>query len=173
MAGGIVIHILIADRPMRTRALTNSNEALGSEISARRLTEELEKQNEDRVPLIINTIPAMAWTVQPDGTVDFVNQRWLDYTGLTLEEQIEDPTRAIHPEDIPRVMEKWLADVAVGESYEDEMRLRRSDGEFRWFLVRTTPLRDKRGNVVKWFGLSIDIEDRKRAEHDKRRMTSI
>ena len=158
---------------MRTRALTNSSEALGSEISARKLTEEVEKQNEDRVPLIINTIPAMAWTVQPDGTVDFVNQRWLDYTGLTLEEQIEDPVRAIHPEDIPRVMEKWLADMAVGESYEDEMRLRRSDGEFRWFLVRTTPLRDKRGNVVKWFGLSIDIEDRKRAEHDFTRQKEI
>jgi PAS domain S-box-containing protein len=158
---------------MRTRALTNSSEALGSEISARKLTEEVEKQNEDRVPLIINTIPAMAWTVQPDGTVDFVNQRWLDYTGLTLEEQIEDPARAIHPEDIPRVMEKWLADMAVGESYEDEMRLRRSDGEFRWFLVRTTPLRDKRGNVVKWFGLSIDIEDRKRAEHDFTRQKEI
>ena len=114
---------------MRTRALTNTNEALGSEFSARKSAEGVEKQNEDRVPLIINTIPAMAWTVQPDGTVDFVNQRWLDYTGLTLEDEIEDPTRAIHPEDIPRVMEKWLADMAVGESYENELRLRRSDGD--------------------------------------------
>ena len=69
----------------------------------------------------------MAWTVRPDGTVDFVNQRWLDYTGLSLEEEVEEPTRAVHPEDLPRVMEKWLANMAAGEPSEDEMRLRRAD----------------------------------------------
>jgi PAS domain S-box-containing protein len=106
----------------------------------------------------------MVWTLQPDGTVDFVNQRSLDYTGLSLEEQLADPTRAVHPEDLPRVMEKWVADMAAGEASEDEMRLRRADGEYRWFLVRTAPLRDERGNVVKWFGVSIDIEDSRRAE---------
>jgi PAS domain S-box-containing protein len=106
----------------------------------------------------------MAWSIRADGAVDFVNQRWLDYTGLTLEEEVEEPTRAVHPEDLPRVMEKWLADMAAGEPSEDEMRLRRADGEYRWFLVRTAPLRDEQGNLVKWYGVSIDIEDRKRAE---------
>src|SRR6266850_1246281 len=122
------------------------------------------KRAEDRVRLVINTIPTMVWTLQPDGAVDFVNQRWLDYTGLTLEEEIEDPTGPVHPEDLPRVMEKWLVDVAAGEPSEDEMRLRRADGEYRWFLVCTAPLRDGQGNVVKWYGVSIDIDDRKRAE---------
>jgi len=122
------------------------------------------KRAEDRVRLIINTIPVMAWSIRADGAVDFVNQRWLEYTGLTLEEEIENPTRAVHPEDLPRVMEKWLVDMAAGGISEDEMRLRRADGEYRWFLVRTAPLRDEQGNVVKWYGLSIDIEDRKRAE---------
>jgi PAS domain S-box-containing protein len=122
------------------------------------------KRAEDRVRLVINTIPMMVWTLQPDGTVDFVNQRSLDYTGLSLEEQLADPTRAVHPEDLPRVMEKWVADMAAGEASEDEMRLRRADGEYRWFLVRTAPLRDERRNVVKWFGVSIDIEDSRRAE---------
>src|SRR5216684_7410228 len=103
------------------------------------------------------------WTLQPDGAVDFVNQRSLDYSGLTLEEQLADPTRTLHPEELPRVMEKWLADMAAGEPSEDEMRLRRADGEYRWFLVRTVPLRDEQGNVVKWYGMSIDIEDRRRA----------
>jgi len=131
------------------------------------------KRAEDRVRLIINTIPTMAWTVRPDGTVDFVNQRWLDYTGLSLEEEVEEPTRAVHPEDLPRVMEKWLANMAAGEPSEDEMRLRRADGEYRWFLVRTAPLRDEQGNLVKWYGLSIDIEDRNRAEHDLRRQKEI
>ena len=126
------------------------------------------KRAEDRVRLIINTIPTMAWTVRPDGVVDFLNQRWLDYTGLSLEEEIEDPTRVVHPDDLPRVMKKWLADMAAGEPFEDEMRLRRADGEYRWFLVRTAPLRDEQGNIVKWYGVSIDIEDRKRAESQSR-----
>jgi PAS domain S-box-containing protein len=122
------------------------------------------KGAEDRIGLMINTMPTMVWTLQPDGAIDFVNQRWMDYTGLSLEKEMEDPTRPVHPEDLPRVMKKWLADIAAGEASEDEMRLRRADGEYRWFLVRTAPLRDEQGNVVKWFGISIDIEDRKQAE---------
>ena len=122
------------------------------------------KGAEDRVRLIIDTIPMMAWSVRPDGTVDFVNQRWLDYTGLTLEEEVEEPTRVVHPEDLPRVMEKWLTDMAAGQPSEDEMRLQRADGEYRWFLIRTAPLRDERRNILKWYGVSIDIEDRKQAE---------
>ncbi len=131
------------------------------------------KSAEDRVRLIIDTLPTMVWTLQPDGAVDFVNQRWMDYTGLALKEEIDEPTRPIHPEDLPRVMEKWLPDFAAGEASEDEIRLRRSDGEYRWFLVRTAPLRDEQGNVVKWYGISIDIEDRRRAEDDLRRQKEI
>src|ERR1700719_1438263 len=127
------------------------------------------KRAEDRVRLIINTIPTMAWTVRPDGVVDFVNQRWLDYAGLALAEEIEDPTRTVHPEDLPRVMKNWLTDMAAGEPSEDEMRLRRADGEYRWFLVRTAPLRDERGNVVKWYGVCVDIEDRKTADEERKR----
>jgi len=126
------------------------------------------KRAEDRVQLIINTIPTMAWTVRPDGVVDFLNQRWLDYAGLSLAEEIEDPTLAIHPEDLRRSVKKWLVNMAAGEPYEEEMRLRRADGEYRWFLVRTAPLRDEQGNLVKWYGVSIDIEDRKRAESHSR-----
>ena len=125
---------------------------------------EVLRQSEEHLRLIVNTIPTMAWTVRADGAVDFINQRWLDYTGLSFEEEIEEPNRAVHPEDLPRVMEKWLADMAVGNPSEDEMRLRQADGEYRWFLVRTVPLRDGLGNIVKWFGTSTDIEDRKHAE---------
>ena len=126
------------------------------------------KRAEDRVRRVINTIPTIAWSVRPDGVVDFVNQRWLDYTGLSLEKEIAEPTRAIHPEDLPRIMKRWLTDMAAGEPYEDEMRLRRADGEYRWFLVRTAPLRDEQGKVVKWYGVAIDIEDRKQAESRSR-----
>jgi PAS domain S-box-containing protein len=128
------------------------------------------KRAEDRVRLIIETIPTLVWTLRPDGAVDFVNQRWMDYTGMTLAEAINYPTRPIHPEDLPRVIEKWRPDLAAGKISEDELRLRRADGEYRWFLIRTTPLRDEEGNVVKWYGVSIDIEDRKRAERQSREL---
>ena len=126
------------------------------------------KRAEDRVRLVVNTIPTMAWTVRPDGIVDYLNQRWLDYAGFSLAEHMEDPTRVVHPEDLPGTMKKWLADMAAEKPYEDEMRLRRADGEYRWFLVRTAPLCDEQGKVVKWYGVSIDIEDRKRAERQSR-----
>jgi PAS domain S-box-containing protein len=122
------------------------------------------KRGEDRLRLVIDTIPTMAWTVRPDGTVDFLNQRWLDYTGLSLKEEIEDPMRAIHPEDLPAIRERWRANMAAGKPFEDEMRLRRADREYRWFMLRTAPLRDEHGSIVKWYGTSVDIEDRKRAE---------
>lgn len=124
------------------------------------------KAAEDRIRVIIDTIPAMAWSLRPDGIVDFLNQRWVDYTGLSLEEYVKEPTGPIHPDDIPRVIEKWLVSMAAGEPSEDEMRLRRADGEYRWFLVRTVPLFDEQGQIVRWYGTSTDIEDRKRAEEE-------
>jgi PAS domain S-box-containing protein len=137
---------------------------VGVDITERIEAEEAVRRSEEHLRLVIDTIPTMAWSVRPDGTVDFVNQRWMDYTGLSLEDEIEEPTRPVHPDDVPRVIERSLAEKERGEPYETEMRLRRADGEYRWFLVRTAPLRDEQGNVVKWYGVSIDIEDRKRAE---------
>jgi PAS domain S-box-containing protein len=148
----------------RTRELARTNEALRYEIAERKLAEEAVKQAEDRIRLVIDTIPTMAWSLRPDDVLDFLNQRWLDYTGLSFEEAIEKPTCTVHPEDLSRVMEKWLAVKATGETYEDEMRLRRADGEYRWFLVRIAPLLDGQGNLLKRYGVSIDIEDRKQAE---------
>gem|GEM_PF-1473939 len=137
---------------------------ISDDITERKSALEAVKQAEDRTRLIVDTIPALAWSVRADGVVDFLNQRWLDYTGLTLERCVQDPLGSIHPDDVPRVVEKWSAQMAAGESYEDEMRLRRADGAYRWFLVHTVPLRDEQGNIVKWFGSTIDIEDRKGAE---------
>jgi PAS domain S-box-containing protein len=152
----------------RTRELAAANEALRAEIAERKLAEEAVKQAEDRIRLVIDTIPTMAWSLRPDGIVDFVNQRWLDYTGLSFKDAIIEPNCIVHPEDLSRAVEKWLKDMAAGESSEDEIRLRRADGEYRWFLVRTVPLRDKLGKITKWYGVSIDIEDRKQAEMQSR-----
>ncbi len=137
---------------------------IAEDITERKRAEEAVKRAEDRIRLTIDTIPTMVWSVRPDGVVDFLNQPWVDYAGLSLEEYVKDPTGPIHPEDIPGVMEKWRANMAAGEPYEHEMRLRRADGVYHWFLVRTAPLRDQQGSIVKWFGSSFDIEDRKKAE---------
>jgi len=137
-------------------------------IEAKRNEEEIQalsRQREEHLRLVIDTIPTIAWSVGPDGTVDFVNQRWLEYTGLSSEEALDEAIHTVHPEDLPRVMEKWSVDMVAGEPYEGEMRLRRADGEYRWFLNRTVPLRDAQGKIAKWYGTATDIEDRKQAEN--------
>jgi PAS domain S-box-containing protein len=147
----------LSDTKAEADRLTAANEQLKKEIAER-------SRAEDRIRLIIDTIPVMAWSVRPDGIVDFLNQRWMDYTGLSLGQYVADPTGPIHREDTPRVLERWRAQMARDEAYDDEMRLRGADGTYRQFLVRTVPLRDESGRVVKWYGVSTDIEDRKRAE---------
>ena len=119
----------------------------------------------DVAGLIIDTIPALAWSASPDGTVDFVNQRWLEYTGLSLEEGLGKGWQvAVHPEDRPRLVDDWTASLTVGEPLETEARLRRADDEYRWFLIRAVPLRAEKGNIIKWYGTSTDIDDRKLVE---------
>jgi PAS domain S-box-containing protein len=113
----------------------------------------------------IETIPAMALILGPDGAVQFRNRRWVEYTGLSRSEKAEKVgTNAVHPEDQDRIVRRLDASLASGEPFEEEMRIRRRDGEYRWFLCRAVPMRDKRGKVVKWYGAATDIQDRKRAE---------
>lgn len=153
------------------QTLKQTNVALERENAERKRAEEAVRRSEDRLRLVIDTIPMMAWSFGPDGTVDFLNQRWTDYSGLSLEQFLEEPTGPIHPEDIPRSDKKWQESRTTGEPFEEEIRLRRADGAYRWFLVRTAPLHDELGNIVKWYGVSIDIEDRRRAE-DRLRVTT-
>jgi PAS domain S-box-containing protein len=122
------------------------------------------KKSEDRLQLVIDTIPTLVWRAGPEGIPDFLNQPALDYTGLTLDQAETGWPRAFHPEDKKAMLQKWSAIRESGEPGELEARLRRCDGEYRWFLFRAQPLRDQSGNIVKWYGSSTDIEDRKRAE---------
>jgi PAS domain S-box-containing protein len=122
------------------------------------------KKSEDRLQLVIDTIPTLVWRAGPEGIPDFLNQPALDYTGLSLDQAETGWPRAFHPEDKKAMLQKWSAIRDSGEPGELEARLRRSDGEYRWFLFRAEPLRDQSGNIVKWYGSSTDIEDRKRAE---------
>src|SRR6266404_3594266 len=171
---GSRITVLVNIAPLRNRA----GELIGAmncfqDITERKDSENTLRQRGRQLRLVIDTIPTMAWIILPDGTLDFLNQRWLDYTGLSLEKAVEQPTSTVHPEDLPRALEKWTRAMAAGESSEDEMRLRRADGEYRWFLVRTAPLFDDQGNILRWYGTSTDIEDRKRAEEALRETQAV
>lgn len=123
----------------------------------------------DPFRLAIDTIPGLAWSALPDGRIDFVNRRWQEYTGLTLDKAGGWGWRAtIHPEDLPDLERYWQSLIASGEPGEQEIRLRRADGAYRWFLCRAAPLYDA-GTVVKWHGQTTDIDDRKQAEQRLRR----
>ena len=122
------------------------------------------KKSEDRLRLVIDTIPTLVWRAGPDGVPDFLNQPALDYTGISLDQAATAWPRAFHPEDKKGMLVKWAAIRQSGMPGELEARLRRVDGEYRWFLFRGVPLRDEHGDIVKWYGSSTDIEDRMRAE---------
>jgi len=123
------------------------------------------KKSEAQLRQIIDTIPALAWCNLADGSNEFLNQRWLDYTGLSQQEACGWGWKVtIHPEDLGKLTDKWRALLVSGEPGEIEARLRRYDGEYRWFLFRVEPWRDDQGNVIRWYGTNTDIEDRKRAE---------
>jgi PAS domain S-box-containing protein len=124
------------------------------------------RRQERKLRDVIETMPTFAWTTLPDGSVDFVNRHWQEYTGLSTESTVGSGWQAaVHPQDLKRQAEKWRASVATGAPFENEVRYRRAaDGQYRWFLTRAVPLRDARGKIVKWYGVSTDIEDRKRAE---------
>jgi PAS domain S-box-containing protein len=107
----------------------------------------------------------LAWSARPDGSAEFHNQRWLDYTGLSAKQTLGSGWEAaIHPDDLPRILETFREALKSAKPYEVEGRFRRFDGEFRWFLFRGSPLRDQSGKIAKWYGTNTDLEERKRAE---------
>src|SRR5258707_7914044 len=124
-----------------------------------------ESGNVQGIRLVVDTIPTLAWSARPDGSAEFFNQRWLDYTGLTAKQALDSGWEvAIHPDDLPRIRETFRDALNSVTPFEVEGRFRRFDGEFRWFLFRGSPLRDRSGNVAKWYGTNTDLEERKRAE---------
>jgi PAS domain S-box-containing protein len=151
-------------------AVTDVTAAKEAERKLRRSEERLQrafdeiKKSEDRLRLVIDTIPTLVWRAGPEGSPDFLNQPALDYTGLSPDQAEFGWPRAFHPDDKKGMLAKWSAIRASGMPGGLEARLRRFDGEYRWFLFQAEPLRDEAGNIVKWYGSSTDIEDRKRTE---------
>jgi PAS domain S-box-containing protein len=128
------------------------------------------QSSEDRLRRVINTIPAHVWSTLPDGSVDFINQRLLESTGLSIAALLGSGWLSIiHPDDRTRFTATWRSALAAGEPAEMEARVWTAQRDYRSLLVRNVPLRDGHGEIVKWYGTGIDIEDRKRAEESLRK----
>ena len=150
---------------------------IAHDIEDRKHAEEALRRSEARLAeaerelqLTIDSIPALVATYQPDGLRSFANQTWLSYFGFSLRDVLgKGPTGVVHPDDAESAMERWVAALASGEPLQLEMRLRRADGEYRWHAVHRVPARGSAGEVIKWYSIAVDIEDRKRAEDALRR----
>src|ERR1700694_4753184 len=123
------------------------------------------QSSEDRLRRVIDTMPAYVWSTLPDGSVDFLNQRLLEFTGRSPEDLVGwGWDFVVHPDDLARFVDEWHTALAAGKQMEIEARVRQAKGDYRSLLIRNVPLRDELGNIVKWYGTGLEIEDRKRAE---------
>jgi len=135
------------------------------DISDRKAAETAMRQSEERYRFLVEATPHLIWTADAQGRSTYANQRACDYIGLPLEQLLDlDWLTVIHPDDVERVHRCWLESTQTGTLYETEYRIRRSDGVYRWHLERALPYRDEQGQILQWFGMSTDIDDRKAAE---------
>jgi PAS domain S-box-containing protein len=132
-----------------------------TDIDERKRAEDVLSASQRNLQRTIDTIPAVVWSARPDGWADFFSQHYLNYVGFPFEKALGwGWTEAIHPDDLPKLLDIWQAVSAAGKAGDAEARIRRHDGVYRRFLFRANPLHDEQGNVVKWYGVNTDIEDR-------------
>jgi formate hydrogenlyase transcriptional activator len=152
------------------RELKSEREGISDRFRILEKTPNRIKQPDDQFRTMINRIPAHAWSCRPDGTAEFFNQPWLDYTGQSMEQAVDWGWKAaIHPDDLGKLMSAWPGALASGKPGQEAARIRRSSGEYRWFLFSALPVCDEDGEIVRWCGANTDIEDLKRAEERLRR----
>src|SRR5258705_8886345 len=164
---GQVEHVHAIARAVQDASGNREFVGAATDITERKRAEEHLRASERKYRHLVDTTPAFIHTALPDGSLDFLSRGWLEYGGLPQTDFLDWRwTAAIHPEDVEGFVDKWRAALASGEPFVAESRVRRSDGEYRWFLQRNVPLRDKTGKIVKWYGTGIDIEERKRAEKE-------
>jgi formate hydrogenlyase transcriptional activator len=158
----LLLSLFTASRRRALQELRKARDELEIKVAER--TAEL-RRSERELREVLDSIPAMVWSALPDGSNSYVNWRFVQYCGMPSEQIAGSGWHsATHPDDLERHNAKWIACVTSGEPLEDEARFRGADGEYRWHLVRGVPLRDEAGNIVKWYGVVTDIEDRRHAE---------
>jgi PAS domain S-box-containing protein len=154
----VVTVVIEGDRPTILRGVM-------VDTTARKRAEEAVRKSEEQLRDLIETIPAMAFVTQPDGSNEFVSRQWIEFSGLSQEKSAGGGWAVtLHPEDSEQHVAKWNAAQATGQPFESVARHRDANGKYRWLLVRAVPSRDEEGNILKWYGALTDIEDRKRAE---------
>lgn len=139
-------------------------EGQGKIVGASKIVRDVTERKvaEERFRLLAETVPSIVWIAAPDGTITYVNKRWLEYCGLTAEQNAQNrPELVLHPDDRQRCMEQWARSLRDGTEYEVEVRNRRFDGNYRWFVTRAVPLRGADKKIVSWFGVTTDIHDQK------------
>ena len=163
---GRLINISLTVSPIRDEA----GQLIGASKIARDITEvrraeEALRISEERFRNLANAVPDMVWTADPGGTITFANDRWFEFCGITPEQNAQGwPELVLHPDDRERCTGEWTRALREGTPYEIEVRNRRHDGEYRWFLTRAAPVRDAEGRITAWYGSTTDIHDRKQAE---------
>jgi PAS domain S-box-containing protein len=161
-------HVVVASRWSLQRNERGAPVAIlvtNNDITERKRAEEVARRSEEELRGFVNAVPAFVWSALPDGAVDFVNEQWLEFTGLPKQDASGWKWQAaVHPDDRSRLVADWRKALRNGQSVQGEIRVRRADGEFRWWFLRSVPLHDEAGNIVKWYGSGVDIDDRKRTE---------
>ena len=144
---------------------------LSRDITNLKQAEDALRTSENLYRTLSDAVPDFIWSCDGNGQTDFVNSRWIKYTGLTLEELNANGSPQInHPDDYPQIQQAWERAKRTGEPFEAEFRYRRHDGVYRWFIARAVPLKDKSGSVVKWIGTTTDIHERKQAEAEREQL---
>jgi PAS domain S-box-containing protein len=163
--GDRIKYVRVLAKPLQTASDDLEFAGAVIDITEAKRAEEKIRLSERELRTLVEAIPAYVGTNQPDGSVDFVSQSWLDYTGFSREQGMGwGWGNALHPEDFDRVLTNWRAGVAAGTPVEHELRCRRADGTYHWFLYRGLPLRDDAGNVIKWYGTLMNIDALKDTE---------
>jgi PAS domain S-box-containing protein len=163
---GTLVNIALTVSPIRDEAgqIIGASK-IARDITAYKRAESALRASEERFRNLANAVPHIVWTADPDGNITFANDRWFHYSGITPEQNVRQwPELVLHPDDRERCIEQWSRALREGSEYEIEVRNRRHDGEYRWFLTRASPIRDAAGRITAWFGSTTDIHDRKLGE---------
>jgi PAS domain S-box-containing protein len=156
----------------RTAELSALNVQLERMLEEHRQTEEKLRQSEERYRHLANAMPQLVWTADPDGRVDYYNERSQEFRGITSTDQQWEWSPVLHPDDLAPTVAAWEMSVQSGVPYEIEHRVYRADGEMRWYLSRAVPSRNEEGQITKWYGTATDIHARKRAEEEREQLVA-